>query len=108
MDRMHAQLEHRRHARSSHASVLVPAALIAGLVSSNVLAQVPTAAPAAGPIPLEAFTRFDEFGGIKISPDGKLLALQTRQNDQTTPSITMAATGRGSTAARPTRRGACR
>ncbi len=31
-------------------------------------------APAPGPLPVESFTRWDEFGDIKISPDGRLLA----------------------------------
>jgi dipeptidyl aminopeptidase/acylaminoacyl peptidase len=30
---------------------------------------------APGPLPLESFTRWDEFGDVKISPDGRLLAM---------------------------------
>jgi len=52
-------------------------ALVATSISNNVLAQTPAAAPAARPIPIEAFTRFDEFGGMKISPDGEFLAVLT-------------------------------
>jgi hypothetical protein len=28
-------------------------------------------------IPLEDFTRYDEFGGVKISPDGEFLAMSS-------------------------------
>lgn len=50
---------------------------VGAFVCASVLAQTPTAAPPAGPIPLEHFTRFDEFGGLKISPDGAFAALLT-------------------------------
>lgn len=46
-------------------------------VCAAALAQTPDATPAAGPIPLEAFTKFDEFGGVKISPDGQFIAVLT-------------------------------
>jgi dipeptidyl aminopeptidase/acylaminoacyl peptidase len=44
---------------------------------AGALAQTPAATPPAGPIPLEAFTKFDEFGGVKISPDGGFIAVLT-------------------------------
>jgi dipeptidyl aminopeptidase/acylaminoacyl peptidase len=34
-------------------------------------------APAIGPIPIEQFTRHDDFGTLKISPDGQFIALTT-------------------------------
>jgi hypothetical protein len=43
----------------------------------SALAQTPAAAPPTGPIPLEHFTRFDEFSGLKISPDGEFVAVLT-------------------------------
>ena len=49
-------------------------ALVSTLVQAVGLAQTP-AAPASGPIPLEHFTKFDEFGGVKISPDGEFVAV---------------------------------
>jgi dipeptidyl aminopeptidase/acylaminoacyl peptidase len=54
---------------------LLLGALVTTFVSSSVLAQ--GTAPPAGPIPIEAFTRFDEFGGVKISPDGAFIAVLT-------------------------------
>ena len=50
---------------------------LGAVVCANVLAQTPAAVPPAGPIPLEHFTRFDEFSGLKISPDGEFIALRT-------------------------------
>jgi dipeptidyl aminopeptidase/acylaminoacyl peptidase len=50
-------------------------ALITTLIARDVLAQA--TAPAAGQIPIEAFTRYDEFGGVKISPDGAFIAVLT-------------------------------
>jgi dipeptidyl aminopeptidase/acylaminoacyl peptidase len=44
---------------------------------AGAFAQTPPPAPAGGPIPLEAFTKFDEFSGLKISPDGEFIALRT-------------------------------
>ena len=35
----------------------------------------PPAAP--GPAPLEYFTKWDEFGGVQISPDGEFIAALT-------------------------------
>jgi dipeptidyl aminopeptidase/acylaminoacyl peptidase len=49
--------------------------IIGALMCANVLAQSPAVAPAAGPIPIEHFTKFDEFGGVKISPDGQFIAV---------------------------------
>lgn len=54
--------------------------VLGAFVCANVLAQTPAAAPPAGPLPLESFTKFDEFGGIKISPDGQFVALLTGRN----------------------------
>jgi len=48
-------------------------AVVTALLSLNAVAQTPT--PDAGLIPIEAFTRFDEFGGVKISPDGQFIAV---------------------------------
>jgi dipeptidyl aminopeptidase/acylaminoacyl peptidase len=42
---------------------------------AGALAQAPAAAPAPGPLPIEHFTKFDEFGGVKISPDGEFIAV---------------------------------
>jgi dipeptidyl aminopeptidase/acylaminoacyl peptidase len=48
---------------------------VAGLVStSSASAQAPATA---GPPPIDAFTRWDEFGDIKISPDGEFVAIST-------------------------------
>ncbi len=52
------------------------ALILGALVCASAPAQAPTAAPA-GPIPIEQFTRFDEFGGLKISPDGQFGAMLT-------------------------------
>src|SRR5262245_20693343 len=54
---------------------LLLGALVTSLAAVHVLAQ--TTAPATAPIPIEAFTRFDEFGGMKISPDGEFIAVLT-------------------------------
>jgi dipeptidyl aminopeptidase/acylaminoacyl peptidase len=53
---------------------LFSGALFSVFVQAGVLAQTP-AAPVSGPIPLEHFTKFDEFGGVTISPDGKFVAV---------------------------------
>ena len=58
-------------------------ALVATLIQADVLAQT-AAAPASGPIPLEHFTKFDEFGGVKISPDGEFLAVLTGKYGRST------------------------
>src|ERR1041384_7096937 len=58
--------------------------LIATPIPISVPAQPPAAAPAAGPIPLEVFTRFDEFGGVKISPDGEFIAVLTGKYGRST------------------------
>jgi dipeptidyl aminopeptidase/acylaminoacyl peptidase len=49
--------------------------LVAIAVHADLLAQ--TAAPASGLLPIEHFTKFDEFGGVKISPDGEYIAVLT-------------------------------
>ena len=49
-----------------------PLLLLPALVCASTFAQTP-AAPKQ--IPVEAFTRFDEFTGMKISPDGRTIAL---------------------------------
>ncbi|HEY7639371.1 MAG TPA: S9 family peptidase [Steroidobacteraceae bacterium] len=54
--------------------------LVCAFLCANVLAQTPApqAAPAApSAIPLDAFTKFDQFGGVKISPDGQYYAVLT-------------------------------
>lgn len=56
--------------------------VLAAFVCASVCAQTP-AAPPAGPIPLEHFTKFDEFGGLKISPDGQFVALLTGKYGRT-------------------------
>jgi len=62
--------------RISHRSIL----LLVASFSASAAAQTAPSQAAGAPIPIEHFTRFDEFGGVKISPDGKFLALQTRQD----------------------------
>src|SRR5690242_8533691 len=51
------------------------------LFCASALAQAPTASPtpatAGGAIPLDAFTKFDQFGGVKLSPDGQVYAMLT-------------------------------
>jgi dipeptidyl aminopeptidase/acylaminoacyl peptidase len=51
--------------------------LVGAFVYASVLAQTPAAAPPAGPIPIEHFTRYDEFSDLKISPDGEFVAVHT-------------------------------
>jgi dipeptidyl aminopeptidase/acylaminoacyl peptidase len=43
------------------------------LFCASAFGQTPPPA-GAGPVPLEFFTKFDEFGGVKISPDGEFIA----------------------------------
>jgi dipeptidyl aminopeptidase/acylaminoacyl peptidase len=54
--------------------------LLGAILCANVFAQTPAVAPPAGPLPIESFTKFDEFGGLKISPDGAFVALLTGKN----------------------------
>jgi dipeptidyl aminopeptidase/acylaminoacyl peptidase len=49
--------------------------LLGTFAQANVALAQTQAAPASGPIPLEHFTKFDEFGGVKISPDGEFIAV---------------------------------
>src|SRR5262249_34994467 len=53
--------------------------LLSVLFCAGAFAQAPASAPAPAPgiIPLEHFTKFDEFGGVKISPDAAFLAVLT-------------------------------
>lgn len=46
---------------------------------AGAFAQTPATgtATAPGPIPLENFTKFDQFGGVKVSPDGEYYAMLT-------------------------------
>jgi dipeptidyl aminopeptidase/acylaminoacyl peptidase len=44
---------------------------------ASAVAQIPAAAPPTGLMPIEHFTRDDEFGGVKISPDGDFIAVLT-------------------------------
>jgi dipeptidyl aminopeptidase/acylaminoacyl peptidase len=55
------------------------ASLSGVLLCAGALAQAPAPPPpaASGPMPLEYFTKFDEFGGVKISPDGEFYAMLT-------------------------------
>ena len=55
---------------------ILGAALIGAAASTTATAADAPSAPAQQ-IPIEQFTRFDEFGTIKISPDGEHLALTT-------------------------------
>ena len=64
--------------------LLLCGVLIATSIPVSVPAQTPATAPAAGPIPLEVFTRFDEFGGVKISPDGEFIAVLTGKYGRST------------------------
>ncbi len=63
---------------------LVCGALITTFAWANVLAQTPAVAPPSGPIPIEHFTKFDEFGGVKISPDGEFIAVLTGKYGRST------------------------
>ena len=58
-------------------------ALVGTFVQADVLAQTP-AAPASVLIPIEHFTKFDEFGGVKISPDGEFIAVLTGKYGRST------------------------
>jgi dipeptidyl aminopeptidase/acylaminoacyl peptidase len=51
------------------------AALLTALWSASALAQAAQAPHTPTVAPIESFTRFDEFGGLKISPDGKFVAV---------------------------------
>jgi hypothetical protein len=61
---------------------LLLGALVAVSLHTDLFAQTP-AAPAPGPIPIEHFTKFDEFGGVKISPDGQFIAVLTGKYGRT-------------------------
>jgi len=57
---------------------LFPGALAITVGWLNAPAQTPATPAAAGAaLPLEYFTRYDEFSGMKISPDGEFVALHT-------------------------------
>src|SRR5688572_5787732 len=51
------------------------ALLLTAWSSANASAQTAPAPHTPTVIPIEAFTRFDEFGGLKISPDGEFVAV---------------------------------
>jgi dipeptidyl aminopeptidase/acylaminoacyl peptidase len=53
------------------------ALFLGALVCAGTFAQTPSPTAAVGVIPLEHFTKFDEFSGLKISPDGEFVALRT-------------------------------
>ena len=55
---------------------LVLGALVGTLTWGGVFAQTP--------IPIEHFTKFDEFGGVKISPDGQFIAVLTGKYGRST------------------------
>jgi dipeptidyl aminopeptidase/acylaminoacyl peptidase len=64
---------------------ILSGAVVATFVCTYLPAQTPsTPPPVAGPIPIEAFTRFDEFGGVKISPDGAFIAVLTGKYGRST------------------------
>jgi dipeptidyl aminopeptidase/acylaminoacyl peptidase len=65
----------RRESLRLRASSRIGLALL-GLVLAAAQAPAQTPAPAS-PAPIDAFTRWDEFGSIKISPDGEFVALST-------------------------------
>src|SRR5262245_30923051 len=65
VQRKHPQM-HGAHMRRRS---LYSAALVATLAWLNAAAQTP--------IPLEYFTKYDEFSGMKLSPDGQFVALHT-------------------------------
>ena len=58
-------------------SLLACALILSGLGSAE--AQQPTTAP----VPLEQFTRFDEFGAIKLAPDSEYMAFTTGKYGRT-------------------------
>jgi dipeptidyl aminopeptidase/acylaminoacyl peptidase len=48
------------------------------LFCASAFGQTPSVTPAAaGPLPLENFTKFDQSGGLKLSPDGEYYAVLT-------------------------------
>jgi dipeptidyl aminopeptidase/acylaminoacyl peptidase len=52
--------------------------LVGVLFCASALGQSPSVSPApTGPVPLEHFTKFDQSGGLKLSPDGEYYALLT-------------------------------
>jgi dipeptidyl aminopeptidase/acylaminoacyl peptidase len=52
--------------------------LVGVLFCTIAFGQTPTVAPpAAGPLPLDHFTKFDQSGGLKLSPDGEYYAVLT-------------------------------
>ena len=67
---------------------LLLAALVGTFVQPIVLRANSGRRPASGPIPLEHFTKFDEFGGVKISPDGEFLAVLTGKYGRSTSLFT--------------------
>lgn len=60
------------------------AVLGCALLHGTAGAQAPQQTTAATPPPIEHFTRWDEFGDIKISPDGEYVAISTGKNGRET------------------------
>jgi len=59
------------------------AALAIGtLIASAVLAQAPAPTSLPGVLPLDQFTRYDEFGTLQLSPDGEFVAMSLGKSGQ--------------------------
>ncbi|HET9446874.1 MAG TPA: hypothetical protein VFO35_11470, partial [Steroidobacteraceae bacterium] len=69
-------------------------ALLAVFTSATVFAQTAPAPHTPAVIPVEAFTRFDEFGGVKISPDGAFLAVLSGEQGRSQLAFLRIATGK--------------
>jgi dipeptidyl aminopeptidase/acylaminoacyl peptidase len=70
-----------------------PAALVLALSCGAAAAQTAPLAPEAA-IPVEHFTRFDEFGGVQISPDGKFVAMLSGEQGRSQLAFLRIATGK--------------
>jgi dienelactone hydrolase len=58
--------------------------LLCLLLCTSAVAQTKPAPLASSQIPLDSFTRFESFGGLKVSPDGKFLAMLMTQDGRST------------------------
>src|SRR5512138_2631047 len=65
--------------------------LVALFLGASAFAQTAPAPPEPRVIPVRSFTRFEEFAGMKISPDGKYLALLTGNGNRTIAFLNVAA-----------------
>jgi dipeptidyl aminopeptidase/acylaminoacyl peptidase len=65
---------------------LFSGAFVAAFFGFNAPAQTSAAAPspAGAAIPIDYFTKYDEFGGVKISPDGEFIAVLTGKYGRST------------------------